>query len=325
VDTGDFLWILKVVDVAVDYATTFAITSNIANIKTGDNNINTSILQPRIFGEAIMGLANGIKASLSKFRHVWNTMISLADSNSKLENNFVESKLKSWQLIEESKIDITDDKHSNAFSASVLDGLPSTFELNSMINALSSQNKIHVALNQFIDVTKIGEKNVKYEKVSGDNMEITAIDIDTYTASAMFNMLAESISDPHPTTIHDVDVSNSLWYGRTGSQNKRKKDNIQRESPCWQWREALNILDYVLKAWKNALMVMLKRTLKKYMNNHAFSALLKVNENASELFYSLENKHDGAQAAMGILQIMRVSNSDQIIYNYLRNDNVLKR
>ena len=157
-------------------------------------------------------------------------------------------------------------------------------------------------------------------------MEITAIDIDTYTASTMFNMLAESISDPHPTTIHDVDVSNSLWYGRTGSQNKRKKDNIQRDSSCWQWRGALNILDYVLKAWKNTPNNGDAQTnIEKYMNKHAFSALLKVKENASELFYSLENKHDGAQAAMGILQIMRVSNSDQINYNYIRNDNVLKR
>ena len=116
--------------------------------------------------------------------------------------------------------------------------------------------------------------------------------------------MAESILEPDPSITDDLYISD----GGKSQRRKRGKDKLQRDSPCWQWREAMEILDDLsITDKKNHISAIDGKNGQIPLNNYVYSALLKVNEKASDLFISNKNKHDGAQVAMELLQHMRVS------------------
>jgi hypothetical protein len=77
---------------------------------------------------------------------------------------------------------------------------------------------------------------------------------------------------------------------------EKTNKSIIEHSPCWQWNEALRIVDKVTNAGLQ----------QQVLNNHAYAALLKVNERSSEVFTERGKRHFGARAAMDILEKTKV-------------------
>lgn len=93
---------------------------------------------------------------------------------------------------------------------------------------------------------------------------------DAFTTSTVLNLLASAISD-------DQVVSDDWPVGEM--------------SPCWQYEEGMQVL----------------RTAKE-LNNYVFSAALKLNERASQVFFQPGRRHNGAKAALYLLGIMKERN-----------------
>lgn len=93
---------------------------------------------------------------------------------------------------------------------------------------------------------------------------------DAFTTSTLLNLLASAVSD-------DQVVPDDWTVGDM--------------SPCWQYEEGIQIL----------------RTAKE-LNNYVFSAALKLNERASQVFFQPGRRHNGAKAALYILGIMKEQN-----------------
>ena len=309
-DTGDFVWILKTLDAFVDYATIFAVTRSLLHKGSddGDDDFNSSLLQPRIFGEAITGLVKGTKANTSKLRYVWNMLLSVTNCKNHENEDFLKKKLTDGGIKENSLEDIIREINVSKSNAYILDSYPGAFELNSMINALSRHNKLRAALNLYKDVSKPPATNETKEQLSVTGIMTCPIEIDSYTISSIFKILAESIPEPDPSITDDLYISDSSLPGGKTQRRKRGKDKLQRDSPCWQWREAMEILDELsISNQKKHFSAVDGRNGRIPLNYYVYSALLKVNEKASELFQSNKNRHNGAQVAMEILQHMRVS------------------
>lgn len=167
------------------------------------------------------------------------------------------SKVKSlWRLF---IIDVASDS-----SPKILSAAPSSYELNAMLTSLSERNKVSAALTL-------------YRRMVEENNGVR-IEGDAYTASILFGMLADSISNGG---VRNTNI-------RVG--NFVADDRIV--SPCWQWNEAISLLD----AFSSS-----------QLNNFAYAALLKVNERATEVYCEVGPRHNGVQCAMSVLERMKVS------------------
>ncbi len=142
------------------------------------------------------------------------------------------------------------------------------FELNSMITGLGDRGKFRTALKLYEEV--IEGKDDEDESSSSS----FKLKVDQYTASALFTMLSNSIA------LDD-------------SPDNNGKNSHPLQSPCWQWNEAVSILNTFDK--------------KMELNNQIYASILKVNEQAMELYRSPGNRHPGAKCAMTILKRMQVS------------------
>jgi len=154
----------------------------------------------------------------------------------------------------------------------ILSSSPSSYELNAMLNALGERKKITAALKVYKQTCTGEEKENGMCKIEGD----------AYTASILFGMLTESI----PT-------SNVRPGGRRDTA--AYKDNREEEvSPCWQWNEALSLLNTFSSS---------------QLNNYAYSALLKVNLQASQKFRDTTSpeRHNGVKYAMKVLEYMKTN------------------
>lgn len=100
------------------------------------------------------------------------------------------------------------------------------------------------------------------------------IEPDAYTASALLSVLADSIA------------------AKAEPISSVKKTSDTRISPCWEWNEVNAVLDYFES--------------KMTLNNRVYTAALKVNEEAMDLYRYPGNQHLGAKAAMSILERMQV-------------------
>jgi hypothetical protein len=167
---------------------------------------------------------------------------------------------------------------SDIDSASTIDSYESTcglasdasaFELNAMIGALAKRGKVRAALKIYQAATDgTGKHSVK---IAGD----------AYTASALLTMLAKSIeADDGPRSHSNVDGKG------------KSRALVSLSSPCWQWNEAISIMDDFEKRVE--------------LNNQVYAAALKVNEQAMILYRFPGNKHPGAKCAMSILERMQV-------------------
>ncbi len=162
-------------------------------------------------------------------------------------------------------------------SLMILSSAPSSYELNAMLKSLSERNKVSAALTLF------------RQMVVEDNENGVQIEGDAYTASILFGMLAESIRN-------GCGVRNNVHDGvdRFGAADGIEDGNVAASSPCWQWNEALSLLDTFSSS--NVI-----------LNNFAYAALLKVNEQATEVYCDAGMRHNGVQCAMSVLERMKVS------------------
>lgn len=218
------------------------------------NLYGVALLKPRVFGEAISSLSK-TKASTSKLKALWNFFIN----------------------------DVTNQNQA------VLVQSPSAYELNSMLSGLARQGKVKAALKL-------------YREIISDNGESIRIEGDPYTASLLFSMLKESI--------HAGAASDSVWkeekitlMRKLGSIDVNDEEDkilaaegslLEESSPCWQWNEALELLETFSPS---------------QLNNHAYSALLKINERAAEEYCEANLRHNGVKWGMAVLDKMKVSHS----------------
>ena len=141
----------------------------------------------------------------------------------------------------------------------VLTSDPGAYEMNAMLTSLADRGKVSAALKL-------------YRLMSAADGSGLRIKGDAYTASIMFGMLAESIS--------------------AGSGRQTNQEDVDA-SPCWQWNEAIALLDTFEQS---------------QLNNYAYAALIKVNERATVVYGDdSSQRHNGVSSAMAILERMRVS------------------
>ena len=218
-------------------------------------NTTSPLLTPRIFGEAITSMSK-TKASHSKVKSLWNLFL-----NDVVANNYSKSS-------------------SSSSSPQILSSAPSSYELNAMLSSLSERNKVSAALTL-------------YRQMVDDNENEVNIEGDAYTASILFGMLADSIGNG------GVRNTNSNGRRVVDNNNNNNNNNFVADdmrngdiSPCWQWNEALRLLDTFSSV---------------QLNNFAYAALLKVNEQATEVYCEAGMRHNGVQCAMSVLERMKVS------------------
>lgn len=167
----------------------------------------------------------------------------------------------------------SDDESS---SPQILSSAPSSYELNAMLKSLSERNKVSAALTLYRNM--VVESNGNGVMIEGD----------AYTASILFGMLADSIRN-------GGGVRNFHDKVNRFEANEVIEDGDVPASPCWQWNEALRLLD-----------TFSSNNVK--LNNFAYAALLKVNEQATEVYCEAGMRHNGVQCAMSVLEKMKVSN-----------------
>ncbi len=261
-EVGDFVLSPKIVVAAVEYASTISqITSHAGSTST--NNTPTALLSPRIFGEAISSLSK-TKASISKIKSLWNYfMYDVAGFNSK------------------SKYPL------------VLSSLPSSYELNAMLSCLKERGKISAAIKLYRQIVRDGDC---------DDESLGSMKGDAYSASILFGMLAESIASSsrgRNLKSGDNDENQEVDAAEKVKDNKdgRRVDDYY-VSPCWQWNEAMDLLETFAPS---------------ELNNFAYTALLTVNERATEEYtnnraaISRRRHHDGVRCALLVLEKMKVS------------------
>eukprot|EP00978_Attheya_sp_CCMP212_P003400 scaffold7003_cov60-Attheya_sp.AAC.4 len=245
-DAGDYGLIGRIVHSVLEYGRSTTITSSSSS---GNGNANHPLVEPRIFAEAIDGLTR-TKASMSKIKQIWTLLWEAHNDKGNNDNDN----------------DTNTHQHSKILSAP-----PSARELNVMIAAFVSRNKVRAALDLFLS----------------DMIP----DPDSYTASTLFTMLANSIQDGQEAS-SSSSSSNSSSSSSSNNNLEKTNKSIIENSPCWQWNEALRIVDKVTNAGLQ----------QQVLNNHAYAALLKVNERSSEVFTERGKRHFGARAAMDILE-----------------------
>ena len=146
----------------------------------------------------------------------------------------------------------------------ILSSPPSSYELNAMLASLRDRNRVSAAMKLY-----------RGTQIKGD----------AYTASILFGMLADSVPN-----------DGFAWNHRNkrdgGALDETKStDEGMYISPCWQWNEAMELLDTFSPS---------------QLNNYAYAAILKVNERATEE-YNTDTRHDGVKCAMSVLKRMKVS------------------
>lgn len=269
-EVGDFVLLQKLVVAAVDYVSAIDGQSysqplrydNDEEIAPSESPMTQIRLSPRIFGEALRGMSI-TKVSTSKLKSLWSYFAM--------------------------------DVAMRPKGQKVLSTPPSSYELNAMLTSLGNRGKVSAALRVYRNVTvhdAYGWTGEGGRVVRGD----------AYTASALFGMLAESISSSSSSLLSP---SSSLSY----SNSKRGNSSADvadvgalsyQMSPCWQWNEAMALLDTFSPS---------------QLNNHAYAALLKVNERAVEKYSNAQDtitmmttmtrRHNGVRCAMMVLERMR--------------------
>ena len=301
-EVGDFILLQKLVVAAVDYIATIneydILLHNREHAATDDDDTLKIIrprLSPRIFGEAFVGMSKKTKASTSKLKSLWSYF-----ANDVVNNNIARS---SNNDINEAG---TKDRKRGGGS-SILSHSPTSHELNSILTALGHRGKVSAAIRIYKNVTIHDAYGwTSTMAASADDKEggtMVLLRGDAYTASALFGMLAESISSS--SSSHPLSSSLSLSNNDTSSVNDH---HVERYiSPCWQWNEAMSLLDTFDS---------------NQLNNHAYAALLKVNERAVEEFSkpyhaskttttttTTRMGHNGVRCAMLVLERMRNDNT----------------
>ncbi|KAL9186124.1 hypothetical protein ACHAXT_005362 [Thalassiosira profunda] len=147
-------------------------------------------------------------------------------------------------------------------NAAVLSAPPAAYELNAMLSGLRGREKAAAALKAYWQVAEGGLNEEGGVKIEGD----------AYTASILFGILSDSISNGASTV--------------TDQYN----DEEGYASPCRQWNEAMQLLETFSP---------------RQLNNFAYAALLKVNERATEENRHSSARHDGVRCAMAVLERMK--------------------
>ncbi|KAL7546115.1 hypothetical protein ACHAWF_009448, partial [Thalassiosira exigua] len=166
-------------------------------------------------------------------------------------------------------------------NSGILTSPPTARELNALLGGLRERGKVGTAL-------------ALYERATSSSAEskegATVVEGDAYTASILFGTLGDSVARREGARRD----GGSERRGGGGSDESVANEGGARErpgSPCWQWNEAAAILD---------------ATGPRHMNNHAYAALLKVNERATETYDdSGRARHDGARCAVWVLERMK--------------------
>ena len=145
----------------------------------------------------------------------------------------------------------------------ILSSPPSSYELNAMLLALRERKKVSAALKLY-----------RQTSIANEKMGMKG---DSYTASILFGMMADSIS--------------SGGLGGKDTSSLANEDESPT-SPCWQWNEAMSLLDTFNEPYQ--------------LNNYAYAAIFKVNECAALKYRDGNNRHNGVKCAMYVLERMKV-------------------
>ena len=169
----------------------------------------------------------------------------------------------------------------------VLTAPPAARELNAALSALRDRGKTNAALRLYRQHAAPDAADTPGEQ------GVVAIEGDAYTASILFGALGDALA-------RDAGGSRRRRRGGGGggpspAATAADGRDAVPPSPFWQWNEAVALLD-TLPAGR--------------LNNHAYTALLRVNERATEQDRALCSgggaRHDGARCAMFVLGRMKV-------------------
>jgi pentatricopeptide repeat protein len=143
-------------------------------------------------------------------------------------------------------------------------------EMNAMLEALINRGKIRAAL----DLYRQQKKEFDYSQT------------DPYSLSILFNGLAESIlDDQQPTSAASI-------------PELKNAQLAAHYSPCWQWNEALKLLD--------ELLIHENSVVQRHVTNPVVSALLQLNDRAWKVYKKQERSgHSGSRNSLFVLEFLK--------------------
>ena len=164
-----------------------------------------------------------------------------------------------------------------------------TFELNAMVRALGKLGKVHAAM----EVTR------------GSTVDRRIV-MDSYTMTALLDMLRQSITDRSDGKGKRRDSSND----ENDNNEKGADDNsieMNAQQQCWQWQVAMQLMDEQIANNNNNDSNSdddgdndSNTVLSKVFNNHVFASALQLNERVAQV----NTQHNGGKHALELLQWM---------------------
>ena len=321
-DIGDYALILRLVlDAVIPFATAFSIL------------YASPILHPRVFGEALVGLGQRTQCSTSKLKKLWNALLSTWSHPSNLlsaQPSAQELTAIMSGLARRGKIKAAIQlfySHLNSTSYHTMtmhythdmegerlvhsnhsiqpDAYTVTELLRILVDSIQEPNTIPFGNS---DTSSSSLTLVVSQKTHEHN---PSKDTSTFKTNHNTN---DDQDDSHDDNDDDMDLDFGVF-------SKQQQVDNDASSPCWQWRETealLNVIEeqhrYTLSDSTSFEPADLHRDTNPeqvqnhsrniLLNNHVYSAALKVNERAQAL-YGI-HKHKGAQFARNIFHRMKV-------------------
>ena len=278
-EAKDYKLILGLVDASIHFATTSTAADDddddSASSSSSDNSKKfPPLLTPRIFGEAIESLAQRTDANVAKIKSVWSK-VAFIDQQQELQN----MKFPSY-----------------------LTGPPTAYELNMYLKALGTRGKMTACIEAFKQHTTPTPSTHPSSTTSSSSISIPIkIHPDAYTASLLFSLLTERISEdqkavsdpsrPNDVGAHGSDVTSNVFSSKLRA--------ILPWSTCWQWNVAIDIVDALQD----------QKQTRFQWNNHAYSSLLSLQSKAQDVFgHDGRGHNNGPQLTMAILDEMLQQN-----------------
>jgi len=174
---------------------------------------------------------------------------------------------------------------------------PNAFELNTMIAALGEKGKIIAAIDLYHTYT---DQNISNQTTQSDtDKHHHYIPPDSYTYSTLFDLLSISVVSNTSTFISNSS-NMSTTHATSVFHNPSSIYPSYISTPFWQWKKVLQLLDCAATNNKSYH----HNASSSLLNNFVYSAALKVNEKAVHIATQSHFYHDGATAAVDVLNHM---------------------
>ena len=156
----------------------------------------------------------------------------------------------------------------------------SSKEVNAMLEAAMTRGKLRAAIEMLRSFAKIASAT------------------DAYSYSIVLQGLKASIEDDQRPVVVALENNGNI----TAVKNPHLAAMISPSSPCWQWNEAVLLVDELVQQQKQQ-----PQEIRRCLTNPVISALLQMNERTSQVFGKQHETSQNALELFALLKSLRIS------------------